>query len=160
MNAPLLFLCVATGIFWFLAEEARQAFAARLASLLPRTVVERHLQVLLREFRQACRSSAAGLFPFSALHIVYNAAACGTLCLALWYTPPAGLPPGVLFFLRYAGAVVVPLAFVADVVLFARVLTATFARPLPCEEPESSRGRLRAKAGARVRTFFEPTGRR
>lgn len=137
MSAPLLFLCVATGIFWFLAQEARQAFAARLASLLPRTVVERHLQVLLREFRQCLPEFRRRALPLSALHIVYNAAACGTLMTALWYTPPAGLPPGVLFFLRYAGAVVVPLAFVADVVLFARVLTATFARPLPCEEPES-----------------------
>lgn len=136
MNLSFLFLLGAAGIFRFLAEDAKKAFKTRLAACLPRNVVERHLQVFLTEFHQHFSEFRRRILPFFALHIVLNAAACGMVVFALWYTPPEALPAWALIFMRYSCLIVVPLALVADTVIFSKVLIATFGRPLSLEDPE------------------------
>lgn len=136
VNLSFLLLLAAAGLLRFLAEDAHKAFQRRLASSLPRSVTERHLQVFLREFHQHFGEFRRQTLPFSALQIALNAAACGLFVFAVWYAPPAMLPAWALAFLRYASVVVVPAAFVADAVGFARVLAATFTHPLSAGEPE------------------------
>jgi hypothetical protein len=56
-----------------------------------------------------------------------NAAACCCFAAACWFFPPSGMERWDLLFLRYGSLILTPVAFLADVVLFARMLMATFA---------------------------------
>jgi len=128
MTPPFLLLLAAAAIFRFLSADSRKAFDRRLARLLPRNVAEMHLRVLLVDFPDRLGEFRRRVLPFSALHVVLNAAACVCFIAALWFFPPSGMEHWDLLFVRYGSLVITPIAFLADVVLFARMLMATFGR--------------------------------
>ena len=127
MTPPFLFLLAAAGIFRLLSADAKRAFDARLAGLLPRKVMQEHMRALLQEYRDRLSEFRRRVAPYSALHVVFNAAACGCFASALWFFPPSGMAHWDLVFVRYGSLVVTPVAFLADAVMFARMLMATYA---------------------------------
>jgi len=134
MTPPFLCLLAAAGIFRYLSADAKKAFTMRLAKLLPRNVTEQHLQVLIEDFPERVGEFRRRAVPYSALHVAYNAAACGCFVAALWFFPPAGMEHWDLVFVRYGSAILTPVALVGDVVLFMRMLRATFGRRTAADE--------------------------
>jgi len=128
MNPPFLCLLAAAGIFRYLSADAMRQFRLRLASLLPRNVTEGHLRVLLAEFPERVGDFRRRVLPWSAWHVGWNAASAVCFIAALWFFPPRGMQHWDLIFVRYGSVVLTPVAFLADVVLFARTLMATFGR--------------------------------
>jgi hypothetical protein len=128
MTPPFLFLLAAAGIFRLLSADSNKAFQQRLAKLLPRNVMHEHLRVLLQDFPDRLGEFRRRVLPFSALHVAFNAMACGCFVAALWYFPPTGMEHWDLVILRYGSVLLTPLAFVADAVSFARMLMATFGK--------------------------------
>jgi hypothetical protein len=128
MTPPFLFLLAAAGIFRLLSADAKKAFDQRLANLLPRKVMEERMRVLLAEYTDRLSEFRRRVMPFSALQVLLNAAACACFAAALWFFPPTGMAHWDLVIVRYGSVLLTPVAFVADVVLFARTLLATFAR--------------------------------
>ena len=124
MNLNFLMLVAAACIFRFLASEAKRVFAKRLTDLLPRKVVNEHLSAL-RNFPEHFPLFRSRVLPFSALQIVFNALSCACFIAALWFFPPSALSTWDLRFMRYGSLFVVPLAFVFDVVVFARLFLST-----------------------------------
>jgi len=111
-------------ILRFLAAEAKRAFALRLAGLLPRNVMDEHLNAL-RKFPQHYPIFRTRVLPFSALQIAFNAASCACFVAALWFFPPSALSEGNLFFMRYGSLLIVPAAFLFDVFVFVRLFCRT-----------------------------------
>jgi hypothetical protein len=128
MTPPFLCLLAAAGIFRLLSADANKTFYQRLARLLPRNVMQDHLRVLLQDFPERLSEFRHRVAPYSALHVLLNTAACGCFAAACWFFPPNGMPHWDLVFVRYGSVLLTPVAFLADVVLFARMLMATFAR--------------------------------
>jgi hypothetical protein len=128
MTPPFLCLLAAAGIFRLLSADANKTFYQRLARLLPRKVMQEHLRVLLEEYPDRLSEFRWQVAPYSALHVLLNAAACGCFAAACWFFPPSGMAHWDLVFVRYGSVLLTPVAFLADVVLFARMLMATFAR--------------------------------
>ena len=128
MTPPFLCLLAAACILRYLSSDAMKQFKLRLAALLPRNVMESHLQVLLAEFPERLSEFRRRVLPCSAWHVVYNAASAVCFVAALWYFPPHGMEHWDLIFVRYGSVVLTPLAFMADVILFARILLATSGR--------------------------------
>lgn len=124
MTPSFLMMIGAACILRFLAAEAKRAFAKRLAGLLPRNVMEEHLNAL-REFPQHYPVFRARVLPFSALQIACNAASCICFVAALWYFPPSALSETNLYFMRYGSMLVVPAAFLFDVFVFVRLFCTT-----------------------------------
>jgi hypothetical protein len=118
----------AAGIFRLLSSDSMKTFNRRLARLLPRKVVEDHLRALLADYPERLGEFRRKVLPYSALHVVLNAAACACFAAALWMFPPSGMPHWDLVFVRYGSVVLTPLAFFADAVIFTRMLMATFGR--------------------------------
>jgi hypothetical protein len=127
MTPPFLFLLAAAGIFRLLSADSNKAFNHRLARLLPRKVMREHLRVLLSDYPDRLAEFRRRVLPYSALHVALNAAACACFAAALWIFPPIGMAHWDLVFVQYGSLVLTPLAFLADAVLFARTLMATFA---------------------------------
>jgi hypothetical protein len=127
MTPPFLCLLAAAGIFRLLSADANKTFKQRLARLLPRNVTHNHLRVLIDEFPDRLSEFRFRVAPYSALHVLLNATACTCFAASCWYFPPSGLAHWDLLFLRYGSVLLMPVAFLADVVLFARMLMATFA---------------------------------
>ena len=126
MTLPFFFLLAAAGIFRLLSADSRKTFNRRLASLLPRNVMKDHLQVLMADFPERAAEFRRRVLPYSAFHVLLNTAACGCFAAALWIFPPAGMNRWDLLFVQYGSLLLMPLAFVADAVVFARTLMATF----------------------------------
>ena len=126
MNLNFLMLVVAACILRFLAAESKRIFVSRLASLLPRKVIKEHLTAL-REYPEHFAIFRARVLPFSALQIAFNALSCASFIVALWCFPPTALSSWDLFFMRYGSLLVVPIAFLFDVVVFVRLFWATLA---------------------------------
>ena len=118
----------AAGIFCLLAADANKAFRHRLARLLPRKVMREHLRVLLEDYPGRLGEFRRRVLPFSALHLGLNAAACACFVAALWFFPPGGMVHWDLVFVRYGSLLLTPVALLADVVSFARLLMATFVK--------------------------------
>jgi hypothetical protein len=134
MTPPFLLLLAAAGIFRFLSADSKKAFNQRLIALLPRNIVENHLQVLREDFPDLLGEFRRRVLPYSALYVILNAAACVCFIAALWFFPPSGMEHWDLLFVRYGSLVITPIAFLADVVLFARMLMATFGRDAEADE--------------------------
>lgn len=133
MTLSFIMLILAAGIVRYLAMEAKRAYTRRVASLLPPNIPDVSVQTLLKnhpEHRPAFRRNA---LPFSALQILFNALACSVFVAALWVFPPALLSDWDLFLIRYGGLLIVPIALVVDLALFARLLLATLSRQ---QEPD------------------------
>ena len=128
MTPPFLFLLAAAGIFRLLSADAKKAFRRCLARLLPRKVMQQHLRVLLEDYPERLGEFRRRVLPFFALHVTLNAAACACFVAAIWMFPPSGMSPWDLLFVRYGSVLLVPVAFLADTVWFARILMATFGR--------------------------------
>jgi hypothetical protein len=128
MTPPFLFLLAAAGIFRLLSADSKKAFNQRLARLLPRKVMREHLRVLLMDYPERAGEFRRRVLPYSALHVVLNTAACACFSIALWIFPPIGMAHWDLLFVQYGSLVLTPVAFLADAVLFARMLMATFGR--------------------------------
>jgi hypothetical protein len=128
MTPPFLFLLAAAGIFRLLSADANKAFRQRLASLLPRKVMEQHLRILLEDYPERVAEFRSRVLPFSALYVLFNAVACICLATGLWYFPPSGMEHWDLIFVRYGSVLLTPVAFLADAVAFARMLMATYSR--------------------------------
>jgi hypothetical protein len=128
MTPPFLFLLAAAGIFRLLSADSKKAFNQRLASLLPRNVMRDHLRVLLADFPERTVEFRRRVLPYSGLHVALNTAACACFAAALWIFPPSGMQRWDLQFVQYGSLVLTPLAFLADAVLFARMLMATFGK--------------------------------
>ena len=128
MTPPFLFLLAAAAIFRWLSADANKAFSQRLTSLLPRNVMREHLRVLLAEFPDRVGEFRRRVLPCHALHVVLNTAACACFAVALWMFPPIGMERWDLLFVQYGSLLLLPMAFFADAVLFARMLMATFAK--------------------------------
>jgi hypothetical protein len=128
MTPPFLCLLAAACILRYLSSDAMKQFKLRLAALLPRNVMEDHLRVLLGEFPDRLTDFRRRVLPCSVLHLIYNAAAAACFVGALWYFPPREMQHWDLIFVRYGSVVLTPLAFMADVVIFARMLVATSGR--------------------------------
>jgi hypothetical protein len=128
MTPPFLFLLAAAGIFRLLSADSKKAFNQRLARLLPRKVIREHLRVLLTDYPERAAEFRWRVLPYSGLHVVLNTAACACFAAALWIFPPSGMARWDLVFVQYGSLVLTPVAFLADAVLFARMLVATFGR--------------------------------
>ena len=128
MTPPFLFLMAAAGVFCLLAADAKKTFHLRLAGLLPRKVMQDHLQALLEDYPERLGDFRWRVLPFSALHVGMTAVACACFAAAMWYFPPAGMSHWDLVFVRYGSVLLTPLAFLADAVAFARMLMTTFGR--------------------------------
>ncbi len=128
MTPPFLFLMAAAGIFRLLSSDANKAFNRRLARLLPRKVMQEHLRVLLADYPERVVEFRRRVLPFSALHVALNTAACACFAAALWVFPPTGMEHWDLVFVQYGSLLLMPVAFTADALLFARMLMATFSR--------------------------------
>lgn len=128
MTPPFLCLMAAAAIFRLLSADAMKAFKQRLARLLPRNVMHDHLRVMLADFRERLGDFRWRVLPFFALHVGLNAAACACFVAALWFFPPSGMEHSDLVLTRYGGLLLTPIAFLADVVSFTRILLATFRR--------------------------------
>ncbi len=128
MTPPFLCLLAAAGIFRLLSADSIKAFNQRLKMLLPRKVMQDHLRVLLAEYPDQVVEFRQRVLPYSALHVALNAAACACFAAALWIFPPVGMAHWDLVFVQYGSLVLLPVAFTADAVLFARMLMATFGR--------------------------------
>ena len=124
MNLNFLMLVAAACILRCLAAESKRIFTSRLADLLPRKVLREHLNAL-REYPQHFPIFRSRVLPFSALQIAFNALSCACFIAALWCFPPAALSSWDLFFMRYGSLLVVPIAFLFDLVVFARLFWAT-----------------------------------
>lgn len=68
------------------------------------------------------------MLPFSVLHVALNLAACACFVAAVWVFPPTVMERWDLLFVRYGSVLLIPVAFLADVVSIARMLKATFGR--------------------------------
>jgi hypothetical protein len=134
MTPPFLCLLAAACIFRYLSSDAMKHFHLRLALLLPRNVVDNHLQVLLTEFPERLAEFRRRVLPSSAWHVALNAASAICFVCALWYFPPQGMARWDLIFVRYGSVVLTPLAFLADVILFARTIMATSGRDPEADE--------------------------
>jgi hypothetical protein len=134
MTPPFLFLLAAAGIFRLLSADANKAFNHRLARLLPRKVMQEHLRVLMADYPERVGEFRRRVLPYSALHVAWNAAACCCFAAALWIFPPTGMARWDLLFVQYGSLVLTPVAFMADAVLFARMLMATFSRDAEADE--------------------------
>jgi hypothetical protein len=128
MTPPFLCLLAAAGIFRLLSADANKAFHQRLARLLPRKIMQEHMRVLLEDYPDRLAEFRRRVAPYSGLHVLLNAAACGCFAAACWFFPPSGMAHWDLVFLRYGSVLMTPVAFLADAVIFARMLMATFAR--------------------------------
>ncbi|MGA3171309.1 MAG: hypothetical protein ABSE62_09865 [Chthoniobacteraceae bacterium] len=128
MTPPFLLLVAAAGIFRWLSADANKAFSQRLARLLPRKIMQERMRVLLEDYPDRLGEFRWRVLPYSALHVALNAAACACFASALWYFPPSGMQHWDLLFVRYGSVLLIPVALVADVVKFARMLMATFGR--------------------------------
>jgi hypothetical protein len=128
MTPPFLCLLAAAAIFRYLSSDAMKQYHRRLAGLLPRNVTQEPLRVLLTEFPERVAEFRRRVVPCSALHVAYNAASAACFVVALWFFPPQGMQHWDLIFVRYGSVVLTPLAFLGDVILFARMLIATFNR--------------------------------
>jgi hypothetical protein len=126
MSPPFLLLLGAAAIFRYLSADANKAFKARLASLLPRSVVQEHLRVLAREYPDRLGEFRRRVVPWHGLHVLLNAAACGCFIPALWFFPPSGLDDLALGFLRYGSLLLAPVAFLMDIYTLTRMIMATF----------------------------------
>ena len=128
MTPPFLHLLAAAGIFRWLSADAKKAFHQSLARLLPRKVMDQHLRALLEDYRERLGEFRRRVLPFFALHVTLNAAACACFVAAVWKFPPSGMMQWDLVFVRYGSVLLIPVAFLADTVWFARILIATFGR--------------------------------
>lgn len=126
MNLNFLMLMAAAGILRYLAVEAKRTFGKRLENLLSRKVAKGHLAAL-REYPQHFSLFRWRVLPFSALQIVFNALSCVCFIVGLWLFPPAALSSWDLLFMRYGSLLIVPLAFLVDVFIFARLFWVTLA---------------------------------
>ena len=126
ITPPFLCLLAAAAIFRLLSSDAIKAFRAHLARLLPRNVMQDRLRVLKRDFPDRLPLFRRRVLPFSALHVAFDAAACLCFAAAVWYFPPQGMQQWDLLFVRYGSVVLLPIAFLTDVVKFARLLISTF----------------------------------
>jgi hypothetical protein len=124
MNLNFLMLMAAAGILRYLAIEAKRTFGKRLENLLPHKLSKSHLAVL-REHPQHFSLFRTRVLPFSALQIVFNALSCVCFIAGLWLFPPSALSSWDLLFMRYGSLLIVPLAFVVDVFIFARLFWVT-----------------------------------
>jgi hypothetical protein len=124
MNLNFLMLIAAACVFRYLSAEAKRVFTCRLTGLLPRKVLSEHLAVL-RNYPQHFPIFRSRVLPFSALQIAFNTFSCMCFVVALWYFPPAALSSWDLFFIRYGSLLIVPIAFVFDLVAFARLFWVT-----------------------------------
>jgi len=123
-SVSFFLLLAASVIFRVLAVAAERRFQARLRALLPRSVTERHLPVLLREFRDRLPLFRARALPAHFGSLAFNTLSCATFLAGLWLRPPGFLSGSDLAFLRYTGLAVVLAAFLADAVAFCRVALA------------------------------------
>jgi len=128
ITPPFLLLLAAAGIFRLLSADAMKTFHQRLARLLPRNVTEKHFRVLRADFPERLGNFRRRALPFSALHLALNLAACACFVAAVWFFPPGGMSHWDLVFVRYGGVLLTPVAFLADLVSFARMLLATYGR--------------------------------
>jgi hypothetical protein len=126
MTPPFLCLLAAAGIFRFLSSDAKKAFLARLAAMLPRNVMQGHLRVMVEEFPERLAGFRRCVLPFSAAHLLLNTAACACFAAAVWYFPPGGMERFDLLFVRYASVLITPIALLTDLVIFGRMLMSTF----------------------------------
>jgi hypothetical protein len=124
MNPNFLMLITAACILRYLAASAKRVFASRLAELLPRKVLKEHLSAL-RDYPQHFPIFRWRVLPFSALQIAFNALSCSCFIAALWCFPPAALSSWDLFFMRYGSLLIVPIAFLFDLVAFGRLFWVT-----------------------------------
>jgi len=131
---PFLCLVAAAAIFRLLSSDANKAFRARLLHLLPRKVMDQHLRILIQQYPNRLTEFRRRVLPYSGLHVIFNAAACLCFVTAIWYFPPSGMQQWDLLFVRYGSVVLVPLAFLADAIRFARTLISTFGRNTPADE--------------------------
>ena len=90
--------------------------------------MEQRLRALLQDYPDRLGEFRRRVLPFSGLHLALNAAACACFVAALWYFPPSGMSYWDLLFVRYGSALLIPAAFLFDVVGFARLYRATFGR--------------------------------
>ncbi len=134
MTPPFLFLLAAAGIFRLLSADSNKAFRQRLGRLLPRKVMQEHMRVLLQEYPERLGEFRRRVLPYSALHVGLNAAACLCFSAALWYFPPDGMDQWDLLFVRYGSVLLIPLAFAADAVVFAKMLMSTYSRVPDADE--------------------------
>jgi hypothetical protein len=128
MTPPFLFLMAAAAVFRLLSSDSNKAFNQRLARLLPRKIMQEHLRILLEDYPERLPEFRRRVMPYSALYVVFNTLACGCFAAALWFFPPGGMAHWDLVFVRYGSLLLPPLAFLADAVIFTRLLMATFAR--------------------------------
>ena len=128
MTPPFLFLLAASAIFRLLSADAKKAFHRWLARLLPRKVMQQHLRALLEDYPDRLGEFRRRVLPFFALHVTLNVAACACFVAAIWMFPPRGLSHWDLVFVQYGSLLLIPIAFLADTVWFARLLMATFGR--------------------------------
>jgi len=87
-----------------------------------------HMRALLRDYPGRLVQFRRRVLPFSGLHVAFNAVACACFVSSLWFFPPSGMEHWDLLFVRYGSILLIPAAFLVDVVAFARMLMATFGR--------------------------------
>ncbi len=90
--------------------------------------MQAHLRVLLAEFPDRIAEFRSRVLPFHAIHVMMNVAACACFAAALWMFPPTGMQHWDLLFVQYGSLFLLPVAFLADAFLFARMLLATFSK--------------------------------
>jgi hypothetical protein len=129
MTPPFLCLLAAAAIFRYLSSDAHKAFRARLVSLLPRNVMRDHLRVLQLEFPDRLGKFRRSVLPFSALHVLLNAAACLCFIAAVWFFPPIKMQKWDLLFVRYGSVAITPVALAVDLIAFGKLLASSFGHP-------------------------------
>jgi hypothetical protein len=90
--------------------------------------------VLLGDYQERLGEFRRRVLPFDALHVALNAAACACFIAAVWLFPPSGMSDWDLAFVRYGSVLLTPVALLADVVSFARMLMATYGRNAEADE--------------------------
>jgi hypothetical protein len=128
MSPQFLFLMAAAGILRFLSADSKKAFNERLRRLLPRKVMRDHMRALMEDYPEHLREFRRRVLPFSALHVGLNAAVAACFVTAVWSFPPGGMEHWDLVFVQYGSLFLTPVALLADVVLLARTLMATYGR--------------------------------
>jgi hypothetical protein len=128
MILSFLLLIAASAICRFVSWDAGNAFKARLARMVPRNVMEDHMRVLLEEFPDRLPEFRRRVAPCAAMQVMLDTAACACFAAACWFFPPHGMQHWALALVRYGSVLITPVAFVADVVSFARMFLGTYGR--------------------------------
>lgn len=126
MTLSFFLLLLASVVFSYLGTQAKRTFHARVRALLPRNVMQNHLQVLFAEFPGRLAEFRSQALPVRAGRLALDALSCITLLVGLWVFPPQFLRGFDLSFLRFSGLGLVVVAWAVDTTAFCKMAYRTW----------------------------------